>query len=102
MENETLDSVAMTTKPRRDLEKAGGTLAMGIISIPFCLGIIGVILAIATLMRSGKAVSEFKRNPLLYTESSYKKMKAARVCAIVSLSLLATTLLVIIAAGGIR
>lgn len=102
MDYETLDSIAMTTKPKRDLEKAGGTLAMGIISIPFCMGILGIILAVATLIRSGKAISEYKNNPLLYTEKSYNKMKAARICAIVSLSLLGAIILVIMAMGGIR
>ena len=97
MDYETLDSIALTTKPKRDLEKAGGTLAMGIISIPFCLGILGIIFAIAALIRSAKAISEFKKNPLLYTEKSYNKMKAARICAIVSLSLLGVTVLLLMA-----
>jgi hypothetical protein len=100
MENDNLDSIAMITKPKRDLEKAGGTLAMGIASIPLALNFIGIVLAIITLTRSGKALNEFKNNPLLYTDSSYKKMKAARICAIVSLSLLGTGILIIIAVTG--
>ncbi|MGV3612880.1 MAG: hypothetical protein ACO1N0_18110 [Fluviicola sp.] len=96
-ESDMLDSVAMTTKPRRDLPKAGGTLAMGIISIPFALNLIGIVLAIMALSRSGKALNDYRNNPLLYTESSYKKMKAARICGIVSLSLLGTAILVLLA-----
>lgn len=101
MENETLDSIAMTNAPTRNLEGAGGILTMGIISIPFCLGFIGIILAIFTLVKSGKALAEFKKNPLLYTESSLKKVKAGRICSIVSLSLLGTCILLIIAVGGL-
>ena len=100
MENETLDSIAMTTKPKRNLEKAGGTLAMGIASIPLALNFIGIVLAIVALIRSGKALNEFRNNPFLYTESSYKKMKAARICSIVSLCLLGTSILVISAIYG--
>ncbi len=102
MENDTLDSIAMTTKPKRNLERAGGTLAMGIISIPLALNFVGIVLAIVTLVRSGKAMTEFKNNPLLYTQSSYKKMKAARICATVSLCLLGTGILVFIAVVGMR
>ncbi|MDF3028328.1 MAG: hypothetical protein K0S23_2635 [Fluviicola sp.] len=101
MENETLDSIVMTSAPTRNLEGAGSILAMGIISIPFCLGFIGIILAIFTLVRSGKAINEFNKNPLLYTESSLKKVKAGRICSIVSLSLLGTCILIIIAVGGL-
>ena len=96
-ESDMLDSVVRTTKPRRDLPKAGGTLAMGIISIPFALNLIGIVLAIMALSRSGKALNDYRNNPLLYTESSYKKMKAARICGIVSLSLLGTAILVLLA-----
>lgn len=102
MENETLDSVAMTNTPVRDLEGAGGILTMGIISIPFCLGIIGIILASITLTRAGKQLALYRDNPVQYTESSYKKVKAGRTCAIVSLSLLGASLLLILAVGGIR
>jgi hypothetical protein len=102
MESEILDSIAITNKPKRDLARAGGTLAMGIISIPLCMNFIGIILAIVTLVRSGKALSEFKNNPLLYTESSYKKMKAARICATVSLCLLGAGILILIAVFGTR
>lgn len=97
MENETLDSAAFSGKPVKDLEGAGGILTMGIISIPFCMGIIGLILSIVTLTKSGKALSLYRDYPHQYTESSYKKVKAGRICAIVSLSLLGATILFILA-----
>lgn len=102
MENDTLDSVAMTTKPARDLDGAGGILAMGIISIPFFGGLIGLILAIVTLTKSGKALSLYREFPHQYTEKSYKRVKAGRVCAIVSLSLLGAGILLILALGGLN
>lgn len=101
MENETLDSVAMTSTPVKDLEGAGGILTMGIISIPFCMGFIGLILAIITLTKSGKALSLYRDYPQQYTQASYKKVKAGRTCAIVSLSLLGATILILLAVGGL-
>lgn len=103
MENDTLDSIAMTSAaPTKDLDGAGGILTMGIISIPFCLGFIGLILAIVTLTRSGKALALYKENPYQYTEKSYKKVKAGRTCAIVSLSLLVAGIVLILAITGMN
>ncbi len=101
MENETLDSVARTSAPVKDLDGAGGILAMGIISIPFCMGFIGWILAAITLTKSGKALALYRDYPQQYTESSYKKVKAGRTCAIVSLCLVGVALLLILAIGGL-
>lgn len=101
MEHETLDSVAMTSGPVKDLEGAGGILTLGIISLPFCFGLVGLILAIITLTRSAKALSLYRDYPLQYTESSYKKVKAGKVCAIISLSILGATILLLFAVGGI-
>ena len=97
MENETLDSVVMTNTPVKDLEGAGGILTMGIISLPFCFGLVGLILAIITLTKSGKALSLYKDYPHQYTQASYKKVKAGRTCAIISLSILGATLFIILA-----
>lgn len=102
MENETLDSLVMTGTPTKDLPGAGGILAMGIISIPFFGGLIGLILAIITLTKSGKALSLYREYPQQYTESSYKKVKAGRTCAIVSLSLLGAAILIILAVSGLN
>lgn len=101
MENDTLDSIVMTNQPVKDLDGAGGILAMGIISIPFCGGFIGIILAIITLTRSGKALSLYRDYPHQYTQSSYKKVKAGRICAIISLCLLGGIIMLIFAIGGL-
>lgn len=80
----------------KDLDGAGGILAMGIISIPFFGGIIGLILSIITLNRSSKALALYNENPENYTESSVKKVRAGRICSIVSLSLLGLSILLIL------
>ncbi len=100
MQNETLDSVAMTSAPVKDLEGAGGILAMGIIAIPFGMGIVGLILSIITLTKSSKALSLYRDYPHQYTESSYKKVKAGRTCAIVSLCILGASILIAVAVVG--
>lgn len=102
MENETLDSVVMTNTPVKDLEGAGGILTMGIISLPFCFGFIGLILAIITLTKAGKQLSLYKDYPDQYTQASYKKVKAGRTCAIISLSILGGTLLIILALAAVN
>lgn len=93
---DVLDEKISTAVAQKDLEGAGGILAMGIISIPFFGGIIGLVLSIITLSRSSKALTLYNENPQDYTESSYKKVKAGRVCSIVSLSLLGLVLVLIL------
>lgn len=95
-EFDTIDQFSSTNKPKRDLDGAGSTLAMGIISIPFFGGFIGLILAILTLNRAKGALQLYNQEPDLYTESSMKKVKAGKTCAIVSLSMLGAALLIIL------
>lgn len=85
---------------KRNLEGAGGTLAMGIISIPFCLAFFGVVLSIGTLIRASKQIKLYETAPKLYTESSYNKVRAGRICAFVSLGLLVSTITLLIATQG--
>jgi len=98
MENELpLDQKIRTTNIiERDLPNAGGTLAMGIIAIPFSAGFIGPILAIIALTNAGKARALYNEYPDDYTASSLSRINAGRVCAIVSLSI--TGLLIVIIA----
>lgn len=98
MEHDTLDSIVMTDKPLKDLEGADGILAMGIISIVL-LGGIGMVLAIITLVKSGKALLLYKDFQFQYTEKSYKKVKAGKICAIVSLSLFGAFLVMVAGRG---
>ncbi|MFH2096898.1 MAG: CCC motif membrane protein [Bacteroidota bacterium] len=67
------------------LPNATGVLVMGIISIAlcWCYGIIGLALGIISLVLGGKATALYNENPKLYTESSYKNMKAGKICALI-------------------
>lgn len=85
MELQPLDQLELK---KRNLEGAGSILAMGIISIPFCLAFFGVVLSIGTLIRASKQLKLYETAPKLYTQSSYQKVKAGRICAFVSLGLL--------------
>ncbi len=83
MENQNLNTT------QQSLPNATAVLVLGILSIVlcFCYGVVGVILGIIALVLSGKASKLYKSSPSSYTESSYKNMKAGRVCAIIGLSL---------------
>lgn len=98
MSNDTLDSVARTVGPVTNLDGAGGILALGISSIPLSGGFIGLILAYMALSRSKSALKLYRDNPHQYTLGSYRKVKAGRACAIVSLSLWGIAFLIVLIA----
>lgn len=83
---------------QQNLPNATAVLVLGIISIVgcFCYGIIGLILGIVALVLAGKANKQYQENSAMYSQASYKNMKAGRVCAIIGTSLSAVYLLVII------
>ena len=108
MENEILDSNINTNRntvnensPIR-LPKDSSILATGIIALPFSFGIIGIILSIVTLVNASSSLQTYRSNPDRYLESSLKKVRSGRVCAIVSLSIFGATILIvgILAAAG--
>ena len=79
-----------------NLPNATGILVLGIISIALCwcgIGIIGLACGIIALVLSGKANRLYNENPSVYSMSSFKNMKAGRVCAIIGLGLSALTFL---------
>ena len=80
------------------LPNSSGILVMGILSIVFCwsYGIVGLILGIISLALSGKANTLYNQTPGFYSQSSYKNMKAGRVCAIIGTILSALFLVYII------
>ncbi len=80
---------------QQQLPNSTAVLVLGIISIVgcFCYGIIGLILGIIALVLSGKAKKLYEANPGMYTEASFKNMKAGRVCAIIGLCLSACYLI---------
>jgi len=95
MSSELLDQGTTNNKPAEPLDGAGRILTMGIISIVLFSGIIGIILAVITLNRAKMARELYREYPYSYTESSYKKVNAGRICAIVSLSLLVGLILIL-------
>lgn len=93
-----LDSNTTHNKPlvQERLPNSGGIIAMGIISIVFFMGLIGLILSIITLALASKSLQLYRDNPDKYLESSYKQVKSGRTCAIVSLSLFGFTVVVLV------
>ncbi len=93
-----LDSNTTHNKPlvQERLPNSGGIIAMGIISIVFSMGLIGLILSIITLSLASKSLQLYRDNPDNYLESSYKQVKSGRTCAIVSLSLFGLAILIAI------
>lgn len=70
------------------LPNSVGILVLGICSIfpgCFCLGIPGITCAIIALVLAKKALAVYNLTPNQYTESSFKNMKAGRICAIIGL-----------------
>ncbi len=74
---------------QQQLPNATAVLVLGIISIVgcFCYGIVGLVLGIIAVVLAGKATKLYQANPSAYTESSFKNMKAGKVCGIIGLCL---------------
>ncbi len=87
MENQEVTSP--NTANQQNLPNAVGVLVLGILSIVFCwcYGLPGLVLGIISLIMSKKATALYLSSPESYTESSFKNMKAGRICAIVGLCL---------------
>lgn len=82
----------------QNLPNSTAVLVLGIISIVacFCYGIIGIILAIIALVLASKANTLYQQNPGMYTEASFKNLKAGKICAIIGLCLSALYFIFII------
>ena len=74
---------------QQSLPNATAVLVLGILSIVFCFcyGIVGAALGIIALVLASKANKLYQSSPGSYTESSYKNMKAGKVCGIIGLAL---------------
>ncbi len=74
---------------QQTLPNSSGVLVMGIISIAgcWCYGFIALTLGIIALVLASKSMKLYNANPDLYSESSYKNLKAGKVCAIIGTSL---------------
>jgi hypothetical protein len=71
------------------LPNSTAVLVLGILSIPTCCcyGVGGLILAIIAVILAKGANQAYLLNPESYTESSYKNLKAGKICAWVGLAL---------------
>jgi len=85
----TQNQQSFNNQTQQNLPNATGVLVLGILSIVFCFcyGIIGITLGIIGLVMANKALKLYLAAPDSYTESSYKNVKAGRICAIVGLCL---------------
>jgi hypothetical protein len=66
-----------------DVPNATVALVLGICSIVIC--VLGPILGIIGLVLSGSGKKAYESNPGLYKESSYKNLKAGRICSIIGI-----------------
>ncbi len=82
----------------QELPNATTTLVMGILSIAGCwlYGIISFVLAIIGLSMGSKGKKLYAQNPGLYTESSYKNLKAGHTMSLIGLILSSFWLFIII------
>jgi len=78
-----------TPQNQQSVPNSVGVLVLGILSIVFCFcyGVIGITLGIISLVLANKAIKVYINTPESYTESSYKNVKAGKICAIVGLCL---------------
>lgn len=80
------------------LPNSTAVLVLGILSIItcFCYGFVGVTLGIIALVLSSKANKLYALNSEAYTDSSYKNMKAGKVCAIIGLCISSLYFLIVL------
>ncbi len=83
--NQQFNQQFSTQFGQQTLPNSTAVLVLGIISIVgcFCYGIVGLVTGIIALVLAGKATRMYNENPALFTEASYKNMKAGKVCAII-------------------
>ncbi|MGZ3899570.1 MAG: CCC motif membrane protein [Bacteroidia bacterium] len=75
-----------------------GALVLGILSIVFCwcYGLLAIILGIIAIVLANQGEKLYKVNPQAYTISSYKNMKAGKICGIIGLCLGAVYLIIVV------
>lgn len=81
---------------QRNLPNATSVLVLGILSIVgcFCYGLVGLICGIIALVQAKKDLVRYNNAPGEYTESSYKNLKAGRVCAIIGVVISGLTVVI--------
>ncbi|MCH2198929.1 MAG: DUF4190 domain-containing protein [Flavobacteriales bacterium] len=82
---------------QKNLPNATAALVLGILSIVFSCGFIGLILSIIGLNMAKKGKAMYEGAPGEYSESSFKQLNAGRICSIIGLILSILSVLYIIA-----
>lgn len=95
MENTIPNQGNAQFQPAKELPGSTAVLVLGILSLVL-LGLIGLILAIIAVSKAKECKATYDMNPEAYTLSSYKNMNGGRICAIVSMSILAALVFIII------
>lgn len=95
MENTIPNQGNASFQQAKDLPGATAVLVLGILSLVF-MGLIGLILAIIAVSKAKDCKQAYLANPSAYTLSSYKNMNGGRICAIISMSILAAVILIVI------
>mgnify|MGYP000200035670 CR=1 FL=1 len=70
---------------KKSLPNNTAVLVLGIVSIVICL--LGFITGTIALVLASRDLKEYRKNPHLYEESSFKNLNAGRICAIIGVSL---------------
>ncbi|MDP4210865.1 MAG: CCC motif membrane protein [Bacteroidota bacterium] len=74
-------------------------LVLGILSIVICCGFVGLILGIIALVLANSGEQAYLANPQAYAETSYKNLRAGKICAIIGICLGALSFVVILIKG---
>ncbi|MGZ4042543.1 MAG: CCC motif membrane protein, partial [Bacteroidia bacterium] len=62
----------------------------------WCYGLLAIILGIIAIVLANQGEKLYKVNPQAYTISSYKNMKAGKICGIIGLCLGAVYLIIVV------
>jgi hypothetical protein len=92
MDNTNTENQGQQPQPGviQPLPNSTAVLVLGIVSIVavFCTyGLLGIVLGIIGLVLSGRPMVLYQENPEAYTESSFKNLKAGKICSIIGVSL---------------
>jgi len=72
---------------------------LGILSIASlcCCSFLGLILGIIGLVQGNQALALYQQSPGAYSEASYKNANAGKICSIIGLSIIALSVVTVIA-----
>ena len=83
-----------------NLPNASGAQTCGILGLIFSIGLVGIVLNIIALSLAGSAISRYKSNPEMYTQSSLSKAKSGQVMGIIGLGVFGLAVILLIAANA--